>query len=494
MPNRARLNRGDLDIVFSSFKMFEELWDEERIGKRWVSLADRSLKEMTECIIDAVRDQTTRKCIVVSCYQKFVGGTSLDVIKSYLNEIKEEVEAQRANKLAFSTAWFVPSHATVWKSVAEFNQYVHKLNDDMSRTRVNLHRAIMCQLSDTDRSLRIRASMWLEMQLGLYIGRTLSYEACKNIAKTLMIVFDKAFCDQNLVNNPRSREPRVIIPLCLSVTPGFADNAFMRQILIDKMIIKTKKKTAPEARLMCSDQRAPGWRDWQIYRHHGEMRRFNEREGALAAHKQWLKRSDPSPVWVENPDDWTDDKDVVIKNPAVYNQETREPVEDAVEEAEVALEVEEAVEVVEQQQEQQQEENCNEDQLLAAINKIEMLERQVEICQERVKAYEQTVNNKEAQVCKEKAATKWWRNKAEAKTHEKNKADEQIRSLETKINTLANDHARLTTDYEFLTTLYESERRTGKARLRVVRCYPDDEKDKDDLSDDAETEAEVEEC
>ena len=484
MPNAARFNRKDVDLVFAHFKMFEDLWDEARLGKRWISLANKSAKEMTEVIIDAVRDQETSKNLVVMCYQKFIGGSNLDVLKGYLNEIKEEVEAQRVNKLSFSTAYFVPNHATVWNQVADFNKYVHELNDAMGVTRVNIHRAIMAQLSDTNKSLRVKASMWSENQLGVYIGCTPSYEACRNIAKTLITVFDKAFCEHNIVNNPRSKEPRLLVPLCLSVTPGFCDIPFMRQVMQDKLIIKSKKKTPKEARMKCSEQRTPGWQNWKIYQHHGPMRRFDEREGALAAHKEWLKRSDPVPVWGN---EWSEDQEMVIVRPSeggyVVQQEDQQDrqredhqddhqdeYQDDNEPQPIAdKEYEPQPTNDDNSQKENQEGNCNEDQLIIAVEKIETLERQVEICQERIKAYEQKAENKEAQVYKEKAATKWWRNQAEMKTHEKNKAEEQARALEVKLNTLANDHARLMTDYEFLRTLYESERRPD--RIHVTRHF-----------------------
>ena len=465
MPNAARFNRKDVDVVFASFKMYEELWDEERIGKRWISLADKSAKEMTEIIIDAIRDQETSKNLVIMSYQKFVGGSNMETLKGYLNEIKEEVEAQRANKLSFSTAYFVPNHATVWNQVAEFNRFVHTLNDQMGVTRVNIHRAIMAQLSDTNKSLRIKASMWSENQLGVYLGMTPSYEACRNIAKTLITVFDKAFCDLNSVNSPRSKEPRLMVPLCLSVTPGFSDNQFMRQIMMDKLIIKSKKKPAKDARLKCSEQRTPGWQDWKIYQIHGPMRRFDEREGALAAHKEWLKRSDPVPQWGQ---EWSDDRDFVIVNsPEPVNVRQVEPQEEN-EPQPCEDQQQEPVDVqdVQESQQEKEERDCNEDQLVGAVDKIDTLERQVAICQERIKAYEQQADNKEAQVYKEKAATKWWRNQAELRTHEKNKADEQVRALGVKLNTLSNDHARLMTDYEFLRSLYESER--PSTRVKVV--------------------------
>ncbi len=490
MPNAARFNRKDVDLVFSHFKMFEELWDEPRIGKKWISLANKSAKEMTEIIVSAIRDQDTSKNLVIMAYQKFVGGTNLDVLKGYLNEIKVEVEAQRANRLSFSTAYFVPNHATVWNQVAEFNKYVHELNDSMGVTRVNLHRSVMAQLSDTNKSLRIKASMWCENQLGLYIGSTPSYEACRNIARTLITVFDRAFCEHNIRNNPRSKEPRLMVPLCLSVTPGFCDVPFMRQIMQDKLIIKSKKKPSNEVRMKCAEQRTPGWQNWKIYQHHGPMRRFDEREGALAAHKEWLKRSDPVPVWE---DEWSGEGEFVIVRPEadndgqdVHEDDHQEDQHGDHEDDHEPQPIEEHQAATEQHdnhdsQTDSGEGNCNEDQLIVAVDKIESLERQVEICQERIKAYEQKADNKEAQVHKEKAATKWWRNQCEMKTHEKNKADEQVRALEVKLTTLANEHARLVTNYEFLRSLYEGER-DRPTRIRVIRNFQEND-DNDDLEE-----------
>ena len=477
MPNWSKFNRQDVDIIFAPFKIHEELWNEARLGKRWISLADKSMEEMKEIILNTVRDQTVRKNLIIASYQKFVGGSNHAKIEAHLREIKAAVEAQRANKLSFSTAWFVPNHIAVWHKVGEFNQLVHQLCDDMGVTRVNLHRAVMSQMSPTDKSLRVRASMWAENQVGVGFGSNPSYEACSNIAKTVITVFDKAFCDNNQLNSPPSRPPVVKIPPCLSVTPGFCDNMYMKQLMVDKMIIKSKKKPSAETRLRCSEQRASGWRDWHIYKVHGVMDRYCEKEGALLAHRMMLKQGDEIPTWEENPDDWVTDRDVVIINPSINNnkddQANQESKDDKIANDD-KLEPE--------PQKQDRKRNCNEDELSVALNKVDMLERQLEICQEKVKAYEQTIDNKEAMVHKEKAAVKYWRHQAETSKSERSKAVDQNCQLRMEINTVSKELERVNTEYECLCNLYES---TRSDKIRVTRHFQDNDENSD-LDEDSE--------
>ena len=492
MPNQRRFNRKDVDIIFSSFKMFGDIWDEERLGKKWISLADKSMDEMTEIIISTVKDQTTRKNIIVQNYQKFVGGSNHNKIKDHLLRIKAEVEAQRANKLSFSTAFFVPNHIAVWDKVGEFNQLVHQLCDEMGVTRVNLHRAVMAQMSPTDRSLRVRASSWAENQLCVGLGSNPSYEACQKIANTVITVFDKAFCEQNLANNPKSRPPTVKIPPCLSVTPGFCDVAFMRQLLVDKMIIKTKKKSSNDARPKHSEQRAQGWRDWHIYKLHGSLDRYTEKEGALLAHRMMLKKGDEVPVWEENPDEWVTDRNVVIINPMINNNKSaqaNQEAKDAKDNDDKDDYDEHQINDVHLEAEPQKQNKTvyNEDEQLAvALNKVDMLERQLEICQEKVKAYEKTIDGKEALVHKEKAAAKYWRQQSEFNKTERSQAVDQNCKLRMEVNSVTKELERMTSEYEYLRNLYESQL-PFPFRVKVTRHFQDTE-------DNSDPDGEVEEC
>ncbi len=488
MPNHPRFNRQDVDIIYASFRIFDDLWSEERLGKRWISLADKSMEEMTEIIVSALKDQTIKKNIIVQCFQKYCGGSSHNKIKDQLLRIKTEAEAQRANKLSFATSFFVPNHIAVWNKVGEFNQLVHQLCDDMGQTRINLHRAVMCQMSTSDKSLRVRASMWVENQLQVGLGSNPSYEACQSIVKTVITVFDKAFCDQNLENNPRSRPPFVKVPPCLSVTPGFCDVPFMRQLLVDKMIIKSKKKTSEESRMKHSEQRAKGWRDWQIYKEHGSLDRYTEKEGALMAHRMLLKRGDEVPVWEENPDDWIEDRNVVFINPGINNNKATTANQESNDDKTVQdddcciIDVkDDSVNVRDEQRDsepqKQQRRVCNEDeQLVLALNKIDMLERQLDICMEKVKAYEQAIDGKDAQVYKERAAAKFWRQQCTTIKSEKAAAVDQNCQLRIEVSNVTQELERISTEYDYLRDLYES---LQPSRVRVNRHFTGTQDDSD---------------
>ncbi len=143
MANQSRFNNPYVDVVFSHFKIKEELCDTERIGIRWISLADRSLNEMVEVVKKAIRDQNVAKNILVICLQKFAGGTNATIMRRALIDIKEEVAKQRVNKVIFGTAYFVPSHELVWPEVAQFNVDVAKANDAMNMPRATVHKSVV---------------------------------------------------------------------------------------------------------------------------------------------------------------------------------------------------------------------------------------------------------------------------------------------------------------------------------------------------------------
>ena len=102
-------SRDVIEVVFSNFKVYDDLWTETRTRK-WISLSDRSLRTMVELIIDAVRDNHAPKNIIIQCFQKFIGGCNIELMKNYMDKIVEEVNAQKYNKVIFTTCYFTVSN------------------------------------------------------------------------------------------------------------------------------------------------------------------------------------------------------------------------------------------------------------------------------------------------------------------------------------------------------------------------------------------------
>ena len=261
-----------VDVIFAGFKPYDGMW-EDTPNRKWVSLADRSLKGMVEVTIDAIRDQNTPKNILVMFFQRFIGGVPISVIRGYLDEIMQEARAQRWNKVSFSTCWFTPTHQKVWQQVADFNSLVHGGNELMGRSRVNIHRSLMVPISELSYRLRSRWSMWAEPQLGLALGFHLSHEGMRKVVDTVHEVLDTAF---KMKRKRSSSESEIVFPPPLHKTPGWNKNRFMLRLMEDKGLIKLERKAGErrERRMLMSNQQMTGYQKWHIYQQHGELPRF----------------------------------------------------------------------------------------------------------------------------------------------------------------------------------------------------------------------------
>ena len=283
-------------VVLAGFKPYDELWSNSE-SRIWVSMADKDIKQMVEVAIDQIRDSTTPKNILIIFFQKVIGGLPLETIKSYMDEIVEEAQGQRWNKVAFSTAWFVPSHQKVWGTVGIFNRMAHRANEKLKVNRVNLHRALMTPVSPGSYYLRLKGAMWGDYQLGLALGSHLSFEGVAKLVQQVVMVLDTAF---NINKKKESSgETDKVVPPKLDVTPGWNKNVFMRQIMADRGFIPREKRKRGERRLKMSNQNMPGFEGWHVYKTHGPLSRFNEREGILESMRLLLRRADPIPVWGE---------------------------------------------------------------------------------------------------------------------------------------------------------------------------------------------------
>ena len=327
-----------IDFVYASYRPFEDLW-QDRPTRIWVSMADKTLPEMMAIVIKAIRDQTTPKNILLMFFQKVIGATSVEIMRSYIEQIVTEVKAQNWNKCCISTCYFVPSHEPIWDRVGQFNRMAHKANEDMGVSKVNIHKALMSQVSDSDLTLRLRAPMFIEFQLGVHLGTHLSHEGVANVVRMVKTVLRTAF-KYRTVRNINPRETRVVVPPSLAYTAGYNKNRFMRQLMADRGIIRPDRLSPGQRRLMMSDQRLSGWQNWYVFKQHGPLRRYQEREGMLEAIIMQLKTSDKIPVWntdeeeVDETEDNNDGDDannagddannaVEDANNAVENEETQ---------------------------------------------------------------------------------------------------------------------------------------------------------------------------
>ena len=419
-----------VDVVFSATKPFDDQW-KDKPTRLWISLADLNLAEMVEVTISAIRDQSVPKNILVLFFQKYIGGCDIELMRKYLNQIKDEALAQKWNKVIISTCYFVPSHEQIWGIVGLFNLEAHRINEELGMPRMNLHRAIMTQMSELDKTLRIRASAFIEYQLGLSLGTNLSYEGYCSIVNLVNTVFDTAFKFQKRQGKNKSRQTRKVVPPSLAITPGYVNNVFMRQILVDKRIMRRDPHKPITKRMHWSDQKLPGHQNWQVFREQGPMKRFQEREGYLAAHLWMLKRADKVPVWCEDEEDASEDASEDGDHEDQQQQQEQQqqqldeespydPEEEWSSDPNLVFVVNNAtdqeIEVitdnvgqmeVDEEKRKDKKENYNED--LIEIKRMFLVE------QEKNKSYKAEMDKKMAAIAKERAAAKYWREQYEAK-------------------------------------------------------------------------------
>ena len=81
------------DYVLASYKPYDGLWEDSE-NRKWISMANKSLREMVDVTLTAIRDTTVPKNILVIFFQKYVGGISLPVLRGYVREIVDEARGQ----------------------------------------------------------------------------------------------------------------------------------------------------------------------------------------------------------------------------------------------------------------------------------------------------------------------------------------------------------------------------------------------------------------
>ena len=457
-----------IDVVFGSFKMKEEVLDEQRMGIRWFSLANYDLATTVEVIKEAVRDQRQAKNIVIQVLEKFLGDHDVQVIIDHMYDIYDLVRKQKQNKLAFGTGMFIPSKEKHWAMFGIYNKECQILTERLNVPRVNLHRSVMSQISATDLTLRVRPACWEEFQLGLGIGSTLSHEGMEHLLRYIKTVFDTVFSQNSYVM--RSRAAKVRVPPSLASTPGYFDNLFYTQILEDRNIIRPRHRSTGgdrRNRMRCTDRRLPGWRHWAVFRQHGALWNFHCREGILEAHLMLYSKSDDKPVWGEAVDvvpetkldekDQTDDEDdavFAVPNPPM-------PVRTFSNKAQKKTQNTNCIEI-------EYAEDKTTELLQVAKDKVQDSERSLTIAGEKMKAYKKDLIVKDAQLAREKASVKHWRAEADKKQALYDDALGELYKLQIKYDRVESENKRIMQEYEFLRSSFEQDHAGKQVTMKFV--------------------------
>ena len=474
-PVNSKFDTKIVDIVFASFKIKEEILNEEREGIRWISLANYDLKTTVAVIKEAVVQQKTPKNILVAGFQKFLGNTDVQILIKCLHEIYEVAKEQTQNHLVFGTALFLPTQEEYWKLVGLFNKECQLLNEKLQMPRVNLHRSVMRQMPDE--TMEIKPQNWQEFQLGVATGRTLSHEGMEHLFRYIRKAFETVFADNALTL--KSRPPKVVCPPSLATMDEYRNNGFFRQVLEYKGILqrRTQSTNHSRLRLTCTDDRLPGWRHWRIFKDQGPLWSLSSREGALEAHNLMLSRSDERPVWDEDMEEEIVDKGQDREVIELIEEEDDEVFEDERPESVPKTSCEKEERKTTRKDSYEREDKTKDDNKMAtkllklARDKVRESEHMLTVANEKIKAYKKESAIKEAQIVKEKAAVKHWRSKAEDKQAEIDKLTADYKKMEISYERILDRCEEITQEYEYLCEVYGEETDKPK-KLKVTRKYP----------------------
>ncbi len=429
----SKFNSPVKDLVFGSFNIEKRLWPEDRLKITWISLATYDADAMTKIIIRSIQDQRHPKNILVQCFQRHLGEVDVQKIIKLMHKIADEAAKQKQNRVAFATSWFTPEKASNWGCFSIFNKECHLLNEDLGTARVNLHKCLMVQVSENDFSLMIKGPMFTGFQLGLNLGDFLSTEGIERVKTCLIRVFDHSF--QRDPNRPRSRNYNTKLPPSLAYTPGYQDDRFMIQLLTEKKIIQGRSRSTANchSRLRCSDERLPGWRNWDIFIQHGPLWNYDSRRGILEAAVDTMNKSNDIPEWVcerledkedfmelgeandRQEDDETDYDDEVFNSRASVNEKHKDS------------------------RNKRQKESCkdcieSEKLLELARTNVKDSERQLKVALEKIQSYKKDIENKNALLAKERAATKHYKALSEQKRQEYEDLLDELHNLKVEYN------------------------------------------------------------
>ena len=486
----SKFNHGCSNLIFAPFMMPEELWPEDRLNIQWKSMANYDISTMTNVIKSAIKDRSRPRNILISSYQRFVGGHDVQKIIEHLNEIVDLAMAQSYHTVIIGTCYFVPNHMAVWGAVSLLNLEIQRLCDKMSVPRANLHKHLMRDVgkddkaSKEDKARMTRPSCWIEYQLGLSLGLTLSWEGLVKYKTCILRVFDYSFA-RNMYRRP-SQPPKPDMPPSLGKTPGYPQDLFMVQIMEMKRLIPVRTPGDPdfdpnERKLKCSDDRSSGsWKYWRVYKDNGPMFSFESREGYLEGYQMRMRRSTSSFEWDEMEED-TQQQGQQAEGSA--DESIEEPVNE-VRQVSLGEEIENDDVFFEEKKGEKQKEKRNENEYKRLRQDLAEKSRLLKVEQEKVRSYRKDADNKEASLAKERALAKHWKESAEK---EKEKNEVLSKSLEEELKSakhVKRQNKRIVQEYYYLRNLYDSERTNVRkpSRSRAGMCYAKD-KDMNECSD-----------
>ena len=108
--------------------------------------------------------------------------------------------------------------------------------------------------------------------------------------------------------------------------------------------------------------------------------------------------------------------------------------------------------------------------LKMARDRVRDSEHMLTVADEKVKAYKKEAAVKDAQIAREKAAVRHWRNTADAKQVEIEKLSAELKKLEADYERVLDRCEEITQDYEYLSNLYDKELDKPK-KTKVSRKY-----------------------
>ena len=453
------------DYVFASYMMPHRIWDESMTRAKWISLKNYDIRTCTDVILDAVNDQSESKNIIVLAYQKWAGALENKKLMKYLDEIVEAVKKQEKNKLIFGTCLFIPNSSVVWKKVGELNENLRWCNERLGMPPLNMHKMAMCWISESDKTLRVRGTSFVEFQLGLGLGINASYECLIKIKNHILIALDNTF--YGTASKRRSSSVRVRVPPPLIETEGYRFNEFHRQELEDRNLSGRPKSTGGyrRSRLTWSQRRPEGWQAWDIYKSTPWTK--DERERVLAEYLEELHQSSERPVFgvqtkkEEEQESQLVEEEGTVDDLIVFSEDEGigggEPEDREVEvlTSKLTLGGGDAEEC--EVENEKDIEDCNESELEAieAADIENSHERYNRINEELVLQYRKEIATKSVQLSKEKTASKQWKGVASKVEEEKHAMGKDLEYYKRRVEILESQVERINNEYYFLKGLYE---------------------------------------
>ena len=462
------------DYVFASYMMPHRIWDESVTRAKWISLKNYDIRTCTDVILDCVRDQTESKNIIVLAYQKWAGALENKKIAKYLEEIVDAVKKQEKNKLVFGTCLFIPNSSVVWKKVGELNEKLRWYNESLGMPPLNMHKMAMCWVSETNKTLRVRGTSFVEFQLGLGLGINPSYECLIKIKNNILIALDTTFYGN--ANRRRSSLTRMKVPPPLIETEGYRFNEYHKQELEDRNLTGRPRSTGGHrrTRLTWSQRRPDGWQSWDIYRSSPWTK--EERERALNDYLEELHQSSERPFWGEQTKEEVteaeaeakeeiEDEEVATEDLIVFSEDEgidegeKEDREVEILTRKLTLGSGEAREEGEEKDEEEDKmlEDCNES-VIDAIEEADVEnshERYNRINEELVLQYRKEIATKDVQLSKEKTASRLWKGVANKGEEERHAMVKDLEYYKRRVEVLESQVERVTSEYNFLKGLYE---------------------------------------